>query len=44
LWKDDEQDDPDDVRLTQARMNYLEFGASSREALPHVRPPEPDEL
>ena len=44
LWKDDDQTGPDDPRLIQARQNYLEFGASTREALPDVRPPEPDEI
>ncbi|MFI9848586.1 CPCC family cysteine-rich protein [Nonomuraea sp. NPDC051941] len=32
-----------EVSLTQGRRNFAEFGASRRQALPHVRAPRPDE-
>ena len=54
LWEDDGQGDSDadeilggpngELSLTAARTNYRAFGASSRDALPHVRPPRPDEM
>ena len=54
FWQDDGQDDSSaaevwggpnhDLSLAQARKNFEEFGASSRERLPHVRPPQPEEL
>src|SRR6478735_6352156 len=53
-WEDDGQDDFDadvmrggpngDLSLTQGRANYMAFGASREEDLPHVRPPLPEEL
>ncbi|KWS06324.1 hypothetical protein AZ78_3879 [Lysobacter capsici AZ78] len=53
-WEDDGQDDDnaDEVlggpngalSLTQARVNYRQFGASARERVTRVRPPRPDEL
>ncbi len=53
-WEDDGQDDYDaDVvrggpngvlSLTQARANYLRFGASDERRRAFVRPPRPDEL
>jgi hypothetical protein len=54
FWQDDGQDDSSakevwggpnhDLSLAQARKNFKEFGASSRERLPHVRPPKQEEL
>ncbi len=54
FWEDDEQDDhdADEVRggpnrklsLTQARLNFSEFGASDRRRIQFVRKPLPDEL
>jgi hypothetical protein len=54
FWEDDGQDDHDadvvrggpngPLSLTQARRNYGEFGACSREEASAVRPPTPDEL
>ena len=32
------------VSLTQARENYVQFGACEREALSHIRPPVPSEV
>jgi len=52
FWEDDGQDDqdadairggPNPGSLTQARMNYLRFGASDQRRLEHVRPPLPSE-
>jgi hypothetical protein len=53
FWEDDGQDDrdADDIRggpneglsLTQARANYVRFGAMEREALRQIRAPRPDE-
>src|ERR1044071_1549393 len=53
-WEDDGQDDPhadevwggpnSNLSLTQARQNYVAFGASSRERLVYVRPLRPEEL
>jgi hypothetical protein len=51
-WEDDaaQFDDPtadgdgaNGVSLDQARKNFKEFGASEREALEYVRPPNPEE-
>jgi hypothetical protein len=54
FWEDDGQDDLDadmvrggpngGLSLTEARANYLRFGACEQAALQHVRPPRPDEL
>jgi hypothetical protein len=54
FWEDDGQDDHDadtvrggpnyELSLTQARMNYREFGAADRKMLPHVRKPRPEEI
>jgi methylenetetrahydrofolate reductase (NADPH) len=54
FWEDEGQDDHDagvvrggpngSLSLTQARINYLSFGACKRTMLPHVRPPLPEEL
>jgi len=52
FWEDDGQDNadahlvkggPNDVSLSQARRNYIEFGASEKHLVPDVRPPRPDE-
>ncbi|MGX6601672.1 CPCC family cysteine-rich protein [Micromonosporaceae bacterium Da 78-11] len=52
-WDDDGQDDhdadelrgaPNKVSLTEARANFLEFGASERRRIPRVRPPEKSEV
>jgi Cysteine-rich CPCC len=43
FWKDGTME-PDSESMIQARQNYLEFGASSREVLAYVRPPLPEEL
>lgn len=51
LWEDDDVqfDDPNyagganSESLSAARANFREFGASARSALPHVRPPRPEE-
>ena len=53
FWEDDGQDEHNaaevccgpngDLSLTQGRLNYQSFGASSREGLPHVRAPRPEE-
>ncbi|MDQ3058806.1 MAG: hypothetical protein M3R45_04695 [Pseudomonadota bacterium] len=53
FWEDDGQDDDDadevkggpngSISLSMGRSNYLEFGASQRKDLPHVRPPRPNE-
>ncbi len=52
-WEDDGQDDHDadqvrggpngSLSLTQARANYVAFGACHRTFLGHVRPPEANE-
>ncbi len=52
-WDDDGQDDADadivrnsvngTLSLSQARSNYLEFGAADRQFLAHVRKPLPEE-
>ena len=54
FWEDDGQGDEDadevrggpnyEVSLTQARQNFLEFGASNRRVLQHVRKPKPEEI
>ena len=54
FWQDDGQDDEraDEVwggpngslSLTQGRLNYRDFGASSLKRKDYVRPPNPDEL
>ena len=53
FWEDDGQDDDDadevhggpngDLSLTQGRANYVKFGASLEQNLPHVRPPRAGE-
>jgi Cysteine-rich CPCC len=52
-WDDDGQDDhdadevrgaPNKVSLSQARMNYAEFGASEARRIERVRAPRPDEM
>ena len=53
-WEDDGQSDEDadevrggpngDLSLSQARVNFKQFGASSKEHLKHVREPNEDEL
>ncbi len=50
-WQDDKAGEqypnkvigPNHVALNQARKNYLEFGASEKEWIPHVRKPNKDE-
>jgi Cysteine-rich CPCC len=54
FWEDDGQDDYDadvvrggpngSLSLTQARMNYKQFGASDGRRNMFVRPPRPDEV
>jgi hypothetical protein len=54
FWQDDGQGDTSatevwggpnhDLSLAQARRNYQEFGACSRDFLASVRPPRPEEL
>jgi len=54
FWEDDGQDDHDADRvrggpngglsLSQARLNFAAYGAWSREHVPNVRAPLPDEL
>jgi hypothetical protein len=54
FWEDDGQDDHDadivrggpngSLSLSQARANYLSFGACSERDRPFVRPPRPEEL
>ena len=54
FWEDDgqDEDDADTVRggpngslsLTQARLNYREFGACETRSLEHIRPPRQDEI
>jgi Cysteine-rich CPCC len=54
FWEDEGQDDHDadvvyggpnyELSLTQGQANYRAFGASRRKDLPHVRPPQPEEL
>lgn len=54
FWEDDGQDchDAEDVRggpngslsLTQARLNFREFGASDLKSVQHVRKTRPEEL
>ena len=54
FWEDDGQDDADadnvrggpngSLSLAQARQNFLEFGASDRRSLQHVRKPTPEEI
>lgn len=54
FWQDDGQDDPHadevwggpnkELSLTQARANYLDFGAVERKLLKLVRPPTPEEI
>lgn len=34
---------PNRVSLSQARANFMEFGASERRLIGHMRPPRPDE-
>jgi len=53
FWEDDGQDNHNadqvlggpngDISLTTGRANYLAFGASRQQDLPHVRPPTPQE-
>lgn len=50
LWEDDgvqfaapDFDGANEVTLNEARANFREFGAISRKALAHVRPPREDE-
>jgi hypothetical protein len=53
FWEDDGQDDQNadvvhgganrGLSLTQARQNYLTFGAADHKDLPHVRPPTAEE-
>lgn len=53
-WEDDGQDDHDadtvrggpnhELSLTQARINYREFGAVDQKMLRHVRKPRPEEI
>ncbi|WP_430542623.1 CPCC family cysteine-rich protein [Xanthomonas sacchari] len=53
FWEDDGQDDDDadevlgspngSLSLTQARVNYQQFGASRRQDLRYVRPPLDEE-
>lgn len=52
-WEDDaaqfgdptfEGDGANGVCLEEARRNFRQFGASEREALEYVRPPNPDEF
>jgi hypothetical protein len=52
-WVDDGQDDhdaeesrgaPNKVSLSQARLNYAEFGASETRRLTRVRAPRPEEI
>lgn len=54
FWEDDGQDshDADEVRggpdgtlsLTQARLNFKQYGASDRKSLQSVRKPKPEEV
>ena len=52
FWEDDpvQFEDPtyeggaNDVSLEEARRNYTEFGACSREFIKNVRKPNPDEI
>jgi hypothetical protein len=54
FWEDDGQDDHDadvvrggpngTLSLTQARMNYRQYGASEERFISNVRPPRPEEL
>jgi hypothetical protein len=54
FWQDDGQDEHDanevrggpnyNLSLTQARLNYKEYGASDRRCIPNVRAPQIDEL
>ena len=32
------------LSLTQARINYRQFGACAEQSIEHVRPPRPDEV
>lgn len=53
FWEDDGQDDADanavrgvandDLSLTEARRNYLQYGACDPKFIPNVRPPLPEE-
>jgi hypothetical protein len=53
FWEDDGQDDADadvirggpngQLSLTEARANYIRFGASDERSMSSVRPPRPDE-
>ncbi len=50
-WQDDSVDNrdtevlgPNRVRLSVARANYERCGAHEERWLPHVRPPQPEEL
>lgn len=54
FWEDDGQDDGDadenrggpngSLSLTEARANYLRFGACEESMIENVRPPRPEEL
>ena len=54
FWEDDGQDDGDadenrggpngSLSLTEARANYLRFGACEESMVENVRPPRPEEL
>ena len=52
FWEDDQTqfDDPtyaggaNGISLNQARANFVNFGAMSKKALEHVRPPTPEEI
>jgi hypothetical protein len=53
FWEDDGQDDADadvirggpngQLSLTEARANYVRFGACDERLMSSVRPPRPDE-
>ncbi|MBI3099358.1 MAG: hypothetical protein HYY93_14125 [Planctomycetes bacterium] len=54
FWEDDGQDDQDaevvsggpngGLSLSEARANYLKYGACERDMFEYVRPPRPEEL
>ncbi len=41
---DEERGGPNHVSLTQARRNFLTFGAAEEKDLPHVRKPREDDV
>jgi hypothetical protein len=52
MWEDDDiqHDNPDfagganKMSLNEAKSNFAKMGAKGQEAVPHARPPLPDEM